>query len=380
MLAIRLDAIGDVLMTEPALRALTQSTPGRRLTLLTSTSGTEAARLLPCLDDVVAYDAPWMKASSPSSSADDLAMVEYLRARRFDAAVIFTVYTQSALPAAVLCSLADIPLRAAYCRENPYQLLTDWVRETEPDIRLRHEVRRQLDLVTAIGATITDERLSISLGKDAIRSIDRLLAERIDPTKRWILIHPGGTAESRRYPIESFAAAASRLARGFGCQILWSGTREEDSLITHAQRVMGEPSHSLAGRLNLEELAALIAKAPLLISNNTSAVHVASAVSTPVVDLYALTNPQHTPWRVPCRVLFEDVPCGFCYRSVCPEGHHLCLRGVSPDAVVAAAVDLLQQTASTPRGLPEDGAETICLFQDKLRASAGVQAMNREVR
>ena len=68
VLAIRLDAIGDVLMTEPALRALAQSLPGRRLTLLTSSSGKEAARLIPYLEEVVVYDAPWMKTTSRSRS------------------------------------------------------------------------------------------------------------------------------------------------------------------------------------------------------------------------------------------------------------------------------------------------------------------------
>ncbi|HKT33550.1 MAG TPA: glycosyltransferase family 9 protein, partial [Nitrospira sp.] len=119
-----------------------------------------------------------------------------------------------------------------------------------------------------------------------------------------------------------------------------------------------------------EELAALIARAPLLISNNTSAVHLASAVSTPVVDLYALTNPQHTPWRVPCKVLFEDVPCRFCYKSVCPEGHHRCLRGISPEAVVRAADDLLGRTTAADGVPSDDRNETTCLFQDNLRARA----------
>jgi len=370
VLCVRLDAIGDVLMTEPALRAVSTSRRGRRVTLLTSSNGREAARLIPYLEDVIVYDAPWMK-SGPSrqSSAYDLAMLERLRASRFDAAVIFTVYTQSPLPAALLCALADIPLRAAHCRENPYGLLTDWVRETEPDIRLRHEVRRQLDLVRSIGCTTTEDRLSVSIGAAAFRSIDRLLSGRIDARKRWIVIHPGGTAESRRYPIESFAAAASTLVRAYGCAIVWTGSRAEAPVIAQAQQAMTEPSHAVAGRLSLEELAALIARAPLLISNNTSAVHLASAVSTPVVDLYALTNPQHTPWRIPCRVLFEDVSCRFCYKSVCPEGHHRCLRGVSPEAVVSAAVDLLHMTAAdrTPSDCRD---ETTCLFQDNLRASS----------
>ena len=79
----------------------------------------------------------------------------------------------------------------------------------------------------------------------------------------------------------------------------------------------------------------------MLVSNNSGPVHVAAAVGTPVVDLYALTNPQHTPWGVPHRVLFHDVPCRYCYKSVCPEGHHDCLRRVPPKAVVEAALSLL---------------------------------------
>jgi ADP-heptose:LPS heptosyltransferase len=59
------------------------------------------------------------------------------------------------------------------------------------------------------------------------------------------------------------------------------------------------------------------------------------------VDLYALTNPQHTPWRVASRVLYRDVPCKNCYKSVCPEGHGACLSGIEPDEIVQAALALL---------------------------------------
>jgi ADP-heptose:LPS heptosyltransferase len=106
---------------------------------------------------------------------------------------------------------------------------------------------------------------------------------------------------------------------------------------------MANASHCVAGCLNLAELAALIAEADLLISNNTGPAHIAAAVDTPVVDLYALTNPQHTPWQVRSRVLFHDVPCRNCYKSVCPAGHHDCLRKVAPETVAAAALELLQE-------------------------------------
>jgi ADP-heptose:LPS heptosyltransferase len=94
--------------------------------------------------------------------------------------------------------------------------------------------------------------------------------------------------------------------------------------------------------LSLAELGALIGEADLLISNNTGPAHIAAALGTPVVDLYALTNPQHTPWEVKSRVLFHDVPCRNCYKSVCPAGHHDCLRRVEPERVVQAARELLE--------------------------------------
>ena len=115
---------------------------------------------------------------------------------------------------------------------------------------------------------------------------------------------------------------------------------------------MGAPSHSVAGELSLPDLAALIERAPLLISGNTGPVHIAAAVGTPVVDLYALTNPQHTPWLVPGRVLNHDVPCQPCYKSICPEGHHHCLELVEPGEVVRAALDLLRDFGSRTRGVP----------------------------
>jgi ADP-heptose:LPS heptosyltransferase len=111
--------------------------------------------------------------------------------------------------------------------------------------------------------------------------------------------------------------------------------------VRQVRDAMDAPAAALVGDTELAELAAIISLAPVIITNNTGPAHIAAAVGTPVVDLYALTNPQHTPWGVPSRVLFHDVSCKFCYRSVCPELHHDCLRKVSPEAVVRAALDLL---------------------------------------
>jgi ADP-heptose:LPS heptosyltransferase len=136
--------------------------------------------------------------------------------------------------------------------------------------------------------------------------------------------------------------------RKHGVALLFSGDEREAPLVDAVRQRLGEHVPSLAGTVDVVELAALIDAAPLLIAGNTGPVHIAAAVGTPVVDLYALTNPQHTPWAVPSVVLYHDVPCRWCYKSVCPEGHHLCLRGVKPEAIVHAALALLEAPQAVP--------------------------------
>jgi lipopolysaccharide heptosyltransferase II len=348
ILCIRLDYLGDVLMMTPAMRALKNARPGRRITLMTSSSGAAAARFVPEIDEVIEYAAPWMKNSAAHGAEFDLAMLHLLQSRRFDAAVIFTTYSQSPLPAAMLCYLAGVPLRLAHCHENPYQLLTDWIPDPEPQQRTRHEVRRQLDLVASVHCHTNDERLSFRVPvADAAWVQKRLQALGIDAAQPWIALHPGATASSRRYPPQHWAAAAREFAARLSCPLIFTGSADEAALIEKIRQ--GVPNaHSLAGQLSLGQLAALISLAPVVIANNTGPAHIAAAVGTPIVDLYALTNPQHTPWQVPNRVLFQDVPCRFCYKSVCPQGHHRCLTEVAPTRVVDAALALMRAPLSNP--------------------------------
>jgi lipopolysaccharide heptosyltransferase II len=241
-----------------------------------------------------------------------------------------------------MCYLAGIPRRLAHCHENPYQLLTDWVADPEPAALIRHEVRRQLDLVAAVGCHTSDERLSFRVPAAARRRIRRQIRTWARPL---VVVHPGASAASRRYPPEQYARALDLVVAATGCEAVFTGDAGEHELVDGVRGLMYEPSRSLAGELELAELGALIAEADLLVSNNTGPAHIAAAVGTPVVDLYALTNPQHTPWQVEARVLNHDVPCRNCYKSVCPAGHHDCLRKVAPETVAAAARELLELTA-----------------------------------
>lgn len=360
ILCVRLDNLGDVLMTTPALRALKDGGSERRLTLLTSGTGAALAGHLPMVDDVWAYDAPWVR--HPDRRGDpvvDLDMIDRLLAARFDAAVIFTVYSQNPLPAAMMCWLAGIPLRLAHCRENPYQLLTDRVPEREPETQVRHEVARQLALVRTIGAKTADWRMAFEPGDAARRAIQARLRAALlrfggarrpaaGGCGRWLVVHPGASAASRRWPAERFGEVAARLAPQFD-GIAVTGGADERALVEAVCERAGPRALPLAGALPVGELGALIETADLLVANNSGPAHLAAALGTPVVDLYALTNPQHTPWRVPHRVLNADVPCRNCYRSVCDQPGHPCLRGVSVDDAVAAAQALLRGRTRTAR-------------------------------
>lgn len=352
ILAVRLDNMGDVLMTSPALRALHSGHPQARVTLLTSAAGAQAARRIKAVDRTLIYDAPWSggPGSQSRSAQTDLRLIETLARHQFDAAVVFTVCTQSALPAALTCRLAGIPLRLAHARENPYALLSDWVPETDTAIAVaRHEVQRQLDLVRHVGFETRDERLQLQYSaQDVQRMRETMAAFGGDASRPYLVVHPGASAASRRYPAAAFGRAAAQLQAHTGMQIIFSGARDEIGLAIEATAQMPQMPVNLMGHLSLGELAALIAGARALVCNNTGPAHIAAALQTPVVVLYALTNPQHTPWQSPSRVLSHDVPCRNCLKSLCPQLHHHCLELIEPQRVVHAVLDLLGLPVPAP--------------------------------
>lgn len=346
VLAVRLDNLGDLLMTTPALAAIRTADPAMRLGLLTSPAAAAAAPHLPFVDEVIAGRVPWMPGGA---DADCAALAARLAAGHWEAAVIFTVCTQSALPAAMLLRAAGIPRVLAQVRENPYALVSDWVRETDrlepgrPELPPpRHEVQRALDLVAHAGWHASDTRLRFEPGAAAhARIADRLRAAGVGD---WAVLHPGASAPSRRWPATRFAAVARGLSAA-GLTPVLAGSAEECAPVVSA--LPPGVALSLAGALDLGELAALIDGARVLVANNSGPAHLAAAVGTPVVCLYAGTNPQHRPWRVPCRVLAEPVPCAPCLRSICPEGHHACLERVTADTALQAARELIAETRPT---------------------------------
>lgn len=310
ILCIRPDNMGDLIMTGPAIRALKESF-NAKITVLTSSMSAGVIKHMPEIDEAIIFDLPWVKTAETPDTKMFNEVVEQLKERNFDAAVVFTVYSQNSLPTAMLAYLACIPRILAYCRENPYQLITDWVPDKEPYEFIKHQVRRDLDLVATVGATTSNEDLHLTVDKNLWPIIiDQLSTQGFDTDKPWIILHAGVSEKKREYPTECWTAAAKRLITEHGLQILLTGSASEKHLTKELQAQIGEGSISAGGLFKLDEFICLVKHAPLLLSVNTGTIHIAAAVGTPTVVLYAQTNPQHTPWNVPHTVLEFPVPEG----------------------------------------------------------------------
>ena len=308
ILCIRADNMGDVIMSSPAIRAL-KETFACSITLLTSSMAAGIVPFLPGIDDLILFNAPWVKTNTANGPEDFHKIIEKIKQQQFDAAVIFTVFSQNPLPAVMLAYLAGIPKRLAYCRENPYDLLTHWVPDKEPYSFVQHQVERDLRLVEMIGAITTDDKLQFKIKNEAWPGTKKKLeAIGVDLTKPWLLLHAGVSEAKREYPRDLWIETGKKIVQDLDYQLVLTGNEKEKPSLDNLRNGIGRHAYNAAGLLSLAEFISLIKNAALLISVNTSAVHIAAATGTPVIVLYALSNPQHTPWKANGKVLLYDIP------------------------------------------------------------------------
>lgn len=348
--------MGDLIMSAPAIRALKQ-TFSCKITVLTSSMAAPIVPTISEIDDSMIFDLPWVKSKDTIASEEIFNLVQLLKQREFDAVVIFTVFSQNPLPAAMVAYMAGIPLRLAYCRENPYNLLTDWVPDKEPYDFIKHQVERDLQLVESIGASTKDKQLRVTVSETIRDIVEKKLNDKgIDFVKPWLLFHAGVSEKKREYPVERWVEAARKLIDENEWQILFTGAASEKQKCDELARKTGLKSFSVAGLFSIYEFIMLIKMAPIVVSVNTGTVHIAAAVNTPVVVLYAQTNPQHTPWMVPNKVLEFEVDAKdrskneviqFLYKKVYRDAPPL------PEATeIAEAVNQLLATTPLENRLP----------------------------
>lgn len=344
VLSVRLDNVGDVVMLGPALRAVHENIPGCRITLMASPGGSQAAALLPWVDDVISWPALWQELNNRFGvdPARELALVDLLRKKNFDAAIIFTSFSQSPYPPAYVCYLAGIPVRIGHSREFGGGVLSHWY---QPPPKGGHQAERNLFLLESAGFTVSDRNLAISVPERARTSAAAILrAHGIEAGKSYIYFAPGASAETRRYDPFRSAQLARSLAEETGYPVLIAGSKRETAFLAPVlEECDGELVISLAGRTDLAEAAAIISEACLVVTMNSASLHIADAFQRPIVILYSGTEylTEWEPRQSPAVLLNREVDCAPCRRFQCPY-HKECLD-FSPAEVFRAVVGLLSR-------------------------------------
>jgi len=342
ILAVRLDNIGDVVMLGPALRAVKETSPQARVTLLGTPGGSTAAPLLPWIDDVMTWRPIWQDvggrmAFDPTRERE---LIDMLAKRNFDAALIFTSFSQTPHTPGYVCYLAGIPLRAGDSNEFGGSTLSTQVQGTPFEL---HQVERNVRLVEQLGFVAKDRSLRVFVPDDARQSITSLLTEQdVNVHELFIVIHPGASAKARRYPAKRFGAVAHLLTER-GWQVVVTGVERESELLDEV-RQQAPRARILLHRTTLAEYAALLERASLVICNDTLPMHLADAVRTPLVVLFSGTDyeSQWQPRDTPAKLLRRPTPCHPCYLFECPIG--LPCLDIEPLEVVTGAEALLDKT------------------------------------
>lgn len=327
------DSFGGVLLAGPAVRAV--GARATRVTLMSGPRGAPAARLLPEVDDVLVWEAPWEGGNAPAvEDADVDGLTRRLREAAYDVALILTSRGRSPLPAALLLRMAHVPRIGAECTDHAGTLLD--VRHRR--VPGRHEAQAALDTAAAMGfvpRTGDDGRLRVSPTPDTTG---------LTGNGPYVVVHPGAGAQARAWSPDNCAEGVSLLADA-GHRVVVTGGPDETGLTRY---VSGDTAVDLGGRTDLRTLAGVLRTADAFVGGNTGAAHLAAAVGTPVVSLFSpvVAAERWAPYGVPSVLLGDQgSACADTGARRCPVPGHPCLDEVTPQDVVRAVHKLLSAGA-----------------------------------
>jgi len=354
VLVARLDSVGDILLGGPAVRAVAAS--AAKVTMLVGRGRSAVARLLPGVDDVLELDAPWVVPDP--GPLDPLAVEAFVAAvgrAEVDAALILTSFHQSPLPLALLLRLAGVGWVGAISDDYPGSLLD-----------LRHRLPEELherqpgelsggrggsSPLTTEPADVPESERALSLARAAgfdLAGPARLEVRRPLPDVTalvgdgpYVVYHPGADAPARRPGAEQSRALVAALVAA-GHRVVVTGSHGESTLTGF---VADGHALDLGGAVDLAGLAAVLDGADVVVAPNTGPAHLAAAVGTPVVSLFAPVVPpaRWAPYGVPVVLLGDQhASCRLTRARDCPVPGHPCLDGIDPEAVVAAVAKLSQ--------------------------------------
>ncbi len=342
VLVARLDNAGDVLLAGPAVRAVAAA--AGPVTFLCGPAGREAASLLPGVGEVLTYDAPWVPLEArPVDRASIDGLVDAVGRGGITTALVLTSFHQSPLPLALLLKMAGVSTVAATSEDHPGSLV-DVRRRPDQDAG-RHEVQRSLALAAAAG-------FALPPGDDGRLAVRRPLPATAPFDEPYVVVHPGASVPARGLPVAAARDLVAWLAAQ-GPPVVVTGGPDETELAA-AVAGCGAPDVRIhAGRTTLAALAGLLAAAAVAVTGNTGPAHLAAAVGTPVVSVFAPVVPveRWRPWGVPGAVLGDHaIACAGCRARICPFPGQPCLAPVTAEALVEAVLPWLAPALAGSRG------------------------------
>lgn len=351
VLLLRLERIGDLLMTLDAIRAARRAWPHAEIDLVVGSWNLPIAELIPGVTRVETIDAPWLARGAGGLSWPALIGRARRWRGRYDLAINFEPDIRSNL----LLWWSGAPARLGYWTGGGGALLTGagaYDPAAHVDVNARRLIARAAGRGDALDA-VPAAAAPLAIPDAARARAEVVLAGAARPI---IGVHASGGRESKQWHPDRFAAAARALVAGHGGTVLLTGSAADRPLVNVVRAALGStPLIDAAGALDLLDLAAVLARVDVFISSDTGPMHLAAAVGTPVVALFGPSNPvRYGPLAAHQRVLRVDLPCSPCGQVRLPparcRGHVPdCMDGIQVDAVVRAAAALLLDRGATDR-------------------------------
>lgn len=334
ILIIRLDRIGDVVLSLPAVQAIRRRFPNAHIAMMVRPYAQSVVSGNPWIDEVIPYY--YEKRGRHSSILGNLRFMREIVNRRFDVAFIFHPGHRSHL----IPFFTGIPYRIGFQKGLDSFLLTKRIPDRCHE-GLKHESEYILDIVRAFGVDTNFEKELVW----PVFTEDELLAQDLFTAKGWsegapfIAIHPGASCASKRWPQESFSEVGARVLRETSLNIVLVGGNEDKEAAHTIETECGDRTRvlNLAGQLTLKQLAAVLKKASVLVSNDSGPAHVAAAVGTRTLCIFGRNEPglSSRRWRTlgqGHQIIQKDVGCVTCLAHRCTIDFE-CLKAVSSDNV-----------------------------------------------
>lgn len=363
ILIMRIGAFGDILMGTPLLAALRRAYPDAHLTWAAGDLERQAIDANPYIDELLVWEGGYWKRmirslNYPFWLARVLAFRRELRRRRYDVFISFQPEEWPLLTlgvgAPISVGIFDTFKRFHGKSRRPYLRRLYTHPFAEGDLPA-HRTDQYLLTLKALGLPpAPDEPTSMGYTAEDAAFVGEFLRQR-GIERDFAAIAPMTTWATRCWPRERFAALGDALAQRHGRQVILIGSAKERDALEEVAGRMERPPLVIAGDFSFRQMAALLARASLLVSSDTGPMHVASALGTPQVALFGPTSPSwYGPRSAQARILAHSVPCGPCDRKVCGNtgaDYLRCMRLITVEEVLEA-IEVMQGDFPLPLKLP----------------------------